>query len=311
MSTKFVNLFLLGLFLALLPQVSPVQVEAKSETIPVTLLVKSEQKLQKMDLEEYLIGVVAAEMPAQFEIEALKAQAVAARTIAVSRMLRYGGRGTKWNKEADFSDDPNDSQAWYTSAQLRVKWGEKNFNDFYDKVREAVEDTEGIIMEYDGKPIDAVFHSTCGIGTESAVNLWGGDVPYLRGVSCGMDEDSPKYSQEKFFSYEKAASILNVSEKEVKKVKITKHTSEKRVATVSCGSTTFTGTVFRTKLGLNSTAFEIDTRKDGIYILTKGNGHGIGMCQYGANGFAKNKGWKYKKILKHYYRGIDLTKIKY
>lgn len=309
LSTKAVNCLLLGFLLTLTPVVLLRQVEAK--TIPVLLVAKGEQKLYRLDLEEYLIGVVAAEMPARFEIEALKAQSVAARTVAVGRMRRFGGRGTRYHAEADFSDDPNESQAWLGQSSLRKKWGAINFLPYYKRVKQAVEDTEGIIMEYNGQPIDAVFHSTCGIGTEAAGNVWNHDLDYLKAVSCGMDKHSPKYEQKVFFSWDEASKLLGITEREVRLVRITKYTSGDRVSQLKFGNRHMSGGDFRNKLGLNSSAFEIDKQRNGIQVSVSGYGHGVGMCQYGADGYAREKGWNFKRILSHYYKGVKFTRIKY
>ena len=192
------------------------------ESIPVTLVVRSEQKVYRLDLEEYLIGVVAAEMPAKFELEALKAQAVAARTVAIGRLKRFGGRGTRYNAMADFSDDPGESQAWLGRNQLKVKWGRWDFASYHRKVRQAVMATAGIIMVYQQKPIDAVFHSTCGIGTEAAADVWNNAIPYLQRASCGVDQHSPRYHQRVFYSWNEVARLFGLSPYLIRKIKIIK-----------------------------------------------------------------------------------------
>lgn len=280
------------------------------KTIPVTLVVRAEQKLYTLDLEEYLVGVVAAEMPAKFELEALKAQAVAARTIAIGRMRCYGGRGTRYCETADFSDDPGESQAWLGLNQLKVKWGRWGFGRYYRKVRQAVKETSGIILVYQGKPIDAVFHSTCGIGTEAASDVWNNHIPYLQRVECGVDQESPRYCQRVFYSWGEASRLLGLPVNLIRKLKITKWTAGGRVSRLTCGDRVIDGKDFRQRLALNSNVYQIEKTGAGIRITVTGYGHGVGMCQYGANGLAR-RGWDYSRILAHYYRGVSFSRIRY
>lgn len=163
-----------------------------------------------MDLEEYLKGVVAAEMPAAFHPEALKAQAVAARTVTVRRLLRYGGKGSKYDPSADFSDDPVEGQAWLSQRDLRRRWGWRAYSANWAKVSRAVEETKGLILTYQGRPIDAVYHSTSGPRTEAAQDVWGRAVPYLQSVACPYDRHSPRYRQTVRFTPGELARRLGV-----------------------------------------------------------------------------------------------------
>ncbi|HOJ76906.1 MAG TPA: stage II sporulation protein D [Bacillota bacterium] len=311
---KSVVLLLLFTLLVLTPMVV-IKLRSKithisGPTIPVTLISKNEGKLYRLDLEDYLVGVVAAEMPAEFELEALKAQAVAARTVTVQRLKRYGGRGTKYSSNADFSDDPNESQAWLSNASLQNKWSKQDYHLYYRKVKQAVLETRGIIMVYHNKPIDAVYHSTCGGATESAINVWSYDIPYLRAVKCGFDQHSRRYQQRIFSSWRELAKRFNLSEAMVKQIRITKRTASGRISQLSVGNRQISGKDFRQKLALNSTYFELVPGKEGLTINVTGYGHGVGLCQYGADGMAK-QGVDYQQILKHYYQGIEFRKIKF
>ena len=150
------------------------------------------KQIVAMNLEDYVKGVVAGEMPAEFEPEALKAQAVAARTYAVKHMTLFGGAGSVEYPGADITTDYKESQAWYNETKLREKWG-ANYGKYWRKVSQAVDLTQGLILTYNGEPINAVFHSTSGERTASAKEVWGFEYPYLQSVVCNWDKASPRY----------------------------------------------------------------------------------------------------------------------
>jgi stage II sporulation protein D len=277
-------------------------------TIPITLLAKTEGKIYHTDLENYLIGVVAAEMPANFGLEALKAQAVAARTIAIGRLKRFGGRGCQY-LGVDFTDNPSENQAWQSNTALIAKWGTPDFRACYSKVSRAVQETAGIIMTYNKKPIDAVFHSTCGVGTADAMEVWQHQIPYLKSVDCGFDHDSPHYYNQIAFSWNDLAACLHIPVRSLKIIRVRSRSNRGRVLFISVGKYLLTGEDFRRALTLTSTVFTWTLTKNGIIFKTVGYGHGVGMCQYGADGMAK-QGYTYQQILCHYYQGIQFCKIK-
>lgn len=279
-----------------------------SQGIPITLYAKSERKIYSTNLENYLVGVVAAEMPANFALEALKAQAVAARTIAVQRLRRYGGRGTE-HPGVDFTDDPSENQAWESTAQLKTKWGIDNFNTYYQKIRLAVEQTAGIIMIYQNRPIDAVFHSTCSVGTADAREVWHHSVPYLQSTNCGFDYDSPHYQSSVNIRWTELSEMFGIPSGTSFQIRIRQRSSLGRVLWISVGNKLYSGEDFRKMLHLNSTLFSCSLNKSRVFFKVIGYGHGVGMCQYGAEGMAKH-GWNYHQILSHYYRGIKFYKIK-
>ena len=278
----------------------------------LTLLVHAtaEAKNYQLDLEEYLVGVLAAEMPAEFHLEALKAQAVAARTLAVRRLKRFGGRGSAYHPEADFSDDPNECQAWASQTHLRQKWKGWDFHKYHRKIHRAVRETAGIILVYNRRPIDAVYHSTCGTGTVNADEVWRYRLPYLVRTDCGFDRHSPRYQSQIFFTWNQLAKALNLPEKAVKSIKLLNRTASGRVGIVSLGKHQMSGTQLRTKLKLNSNCFSWEISRRGIGFRVIGYGHGVGMCQYGADGMAK-RGYDYRSILRHYYRGVRFARLKY
>lgn len=277
--------------------------------IPITLLATTEHKIYQLNLEEYLIGVVAAEMPAEFNIEALKAQAVAARTLAVRRLKRFGGNGSQHYQNVDFSDDPNENQAWLSVNTLITKWGPRKFPTYYQKISQAVAQTAGVIMVYQNRPIDAVFHSTCGVGTESADQVWHYQVPYLQHVKCGFDHQSPRYLNQFTFSWSELVKRFKLSPGCFRSIKIKKRTASGRIIQLSIGGHLISGNDLRQKLDLTSTCFSWWIRPNGLTFTSIGYGHGVGMCQYGADGLAK-QGLNYLKILQYYYTGIQFSKIK-
>lgn len=304
------TLFLLMILLALLPLLlfKRMYGHPKQGGIPVTLVSRVEGRVYRFDLEQYLVGVVAAEMPARFELEALKAQAVASRTIAVHRMKRFGGKGCQHFVNADICDDPAEHQAWLSEASLRKRWPGWNFYGYYNKIKRAVEETSGIIMTYQDRPIDAVFHSTCGGSTASAKDVWKNEIFYLTRVKCDFDKHSPRYQNSFFFTWAELEHSFKIPGELFKSLSAVMMTDQRRLSSLKVGKEFIKGSEFRSKLGLTSTCFSWKTTDLGLSFSVVGYGHGVGMCQYGADGLAK-KGWKFNQILSYYYRGISFQKI--
>lgn len=272
-----------------------------------TVKLKTNDETLSLPLNEYLYGVVAAEMPASFEEEALKAQAVAARTETVKKMSQKNDV----HKNADVCDNINHCQAYYKEAELKEKYGDEWMRDFYPKIKKSVDETDGITAVYNDEPISAVFHSTSSGMTENSKDVWGGDMPYLVSVKSDGEEDSPRYFEEKSFTINDFKSKLS----KIKKtdfsgepeswIKSIKRNESGSVNEINVCDTSFKGTQIRSALDLRSTNFEIEISKNSVTISTKGYGHGVGMSQYGANYMAKN-GYTYEDILKKYYTGISL-----
>lgn len=267
--------------------------------------------LEHMELEDYLAGVVAAEMPALFELEALKSQAVAARTYTIRAMRKYGGTGCGTHPEADISTDPRTGQAWSSQAQLREKWGFWTYFRLWRRVTEAVAATRGEILTYGGQPIVALYSSTCGGRTENSEDVWGTYVPYLRSVPCSWDRESPRYSETVRLARGEVEKRLGVSFSAVpattgggkrEPLAILSTGPSNRVREASVAGERFSGVELRERLGLRSTRFTWRLVGDEVEIRTVGNGHGVGLCQYGANGLAK-LGRSYREILTYYYPG--------
>lgn len=265
--------------------------EEKSETVTVF---RSNGEVLNLELEDYLINVVAAEMPASFNIEALKAQSVLARTYAMKAI-----------KSLKALTDTTSTQVYKDNNELKKTWG-NNYSKYYEKIKNAVISTKGEVLKYNGDYIESVYHSTSNGMTEDAINVWGNSFPYLVAVDSSWDKTVKNYKVSTFFSYIKLSAILGYNIDDSTVFNIVLRNSSNRVSSVIIGDKEWTGTVFRGILGLRSADFEFEKVDDGINIITYGYGHGVGMSQYGANEMAKN-GFNYKDILKHYYSGTILV----
>lgn len=265
--------------------------------------VKREAKniIEEVPFEEYIVGVVAAEMPVSFEMEALKAQAVAARTYALKKMVQ------NQNQEYDIIDTVA-NQVYYDEIELKNKW-QDTYNKKINKIKEAILDTKGEYMVYDNQIIDAFFFSTSVGKTENSEEVFSAKLPYLRSVESSWDEEvSPVFNDQETFTLKEFYHLLGIEYSESLTVEITKTTSTGRIKKLKINNIEMTGSDVYKKLNLRSTFFEIIKNNNVITIKTKGYGHGVGMSQYGANGMAK-KGYTYENILKHYYQGIEIKKI--
>lgn len=291
--------------------------QQKTEGIPIVVYDTGNDTEMEMDLEEYLKGVVAAEMPAEFAIEALKAQAVAARSFAYGRIT-----GTYKSKEGVHDPkglciDPSHCQAWKSKADAMKGWGVLFAARNWAKIERAVDETRGIIAVYDGKIANTLFHSNSGGRTENSEEVWDGvSVPYLRSVDSGDDKSTKDYKAVvtvKLDELGKKLAAAYPGTKPVKNIaasmKIVDYTTGGRVKTLEIGNISMKGTEFRSLLGLRSAKFTFErSGADALKITTYGYGHGVGMSQWGANALAK-KGGTFDEILKYYYTGIGLETI--
>lgn len=258
------------------------------------------------ELERFLTGVVAAEMPALFAEDALAAQAVAARTYIAGKMPPYGSGK---HGEAAVCTDPACCQAWLSEEQLRENWGE-NAAAYLQKTEQAVLCTFGQVLCWQDAPAETPFCSTCGGATEAAEDVWGGARPYLQSVPCGYDGHSPRFAGYAAMSVAEGAALLGAAEEEVRQMRVTGYTTGGRVQALTVGSQTLPGTEVRSLLGLNSAAFSWLIVGDTLLFATLGYGHGVGLCQYGADGMAQ-QGCGWQEILQHYYSGTVLTQLPY
>jgi stage II sporulation protein D len=279
--------------------------------------ISGENKIEEMYLEEYVRGVVAAEMPAEFAVEALMAQSVAARTYAVSRMEQYGGKKCSQGNGADICDTVH-CQAYMNKDERLKGWPESKSGLYWNKITDAVKETAGQILKYNGQiAMDISYFSTSGGKTEDAVEVFSSGSPYLKSVKSPGEESSPKYKATEKFSYNELADKLNKAfpNAKVSANKLSNQitilgprSSGGSVKQIKVGNVTISGSQFRSALGLNSANFELKYNKSDITITTYGYGHGVGMSQWGANVMAK-EGKKYIEILTHYYEGVEIEKI--
>lgn len=272
--------------------------------------------VKQMTLREYLVGVVAAEMPASFEVEALKAQAVAARSDALSRMQKntQDEKIYETHQGADVCTSPGHCAAWMDEGARRQLYGD-SFETYEAKIRSVVEETDGQIAVYDEQPIVAVFHSTSSGRTESAQDVWGSDVPYLQSVDSPGEEASPRYESQVFVTAEKFVSQLAVACPGITVPDSTQQWVGDVVRSeaggvesiVLCGQS-FTGTRVREMFGLRSTHFTVTVQEDGLTFDVLGYGHGVGLSQYGANYMAQ-QGSSWEDIITWYYTGVSIGSI--
>lgn len=264
-------------------------------------VLKSDNKVECINLEDYLVGVVSGEVPVYFENEALKAQAVAARTYALKQIEN--------NKEKEYDvTDTVSSQVYKTEEDLKNRWGsdyEKNIK----KIKNAVKSTEGEYVSYNNDPIYAFFFSTSNGYTEDNKNVFGQDLPYLKTVDSSFDEkETSNFIVTKEYSLNDFYNKLNIPYSESLTITDEEKSNAGRVLNLKINGNLMNGRDFQSKLKLRSTDFTVEKTGDKVTITTKGFGHGVGMSQYGANALAKqNK--TYEEILKYYYTGTNLQKL--
>ncbi|WP_369691332.1 stage II sporulation protein D [Desulfolucanica intricata] len=273
-----------------------------------------DNKIHSIPLEEYLVGVVAAEMPGEFPEEALKAQAVAARTYVLKR-LQGGGVSNSTHPGADVCDDHRHSQAWISREEMKKRWGLVKYYRCYHKIKKAVADTTGMVITYDGSLIDPVYHSSCGgVGTENSEDVWKFEVPYLRSATCPY-EDPNKSKRTVEISLAGIGEKLGVDLTALpvstgsSLFTVVEKTETGRPRLIKIGEKEIPAVELRNLLGLRSTSFTWQPAGDKLKITTTGYGHGVGMCQYGAKGFAE-QGKDFEEILTHYYKGVKIVRLK-
>ncbi len=262
-----------------------------------------------MTMRDYLIGTLAAEMPAGFQPEALKAQAVAARTYAMYKIQRGDSAA---HPGAPLCGDAGCCAAYQAPEALLEKWGAA----YYENLRaitSAVDDTAGLCLAFQNAPILAVFHSSSGGMTESCAAVWGTELPYLVSVSSpegeAETESSVKIAWAEFLeTVQQAYPETAFGENRADWAVITVRTESGRVAELQVGGVTISGMDFRFLFGLRSTDFQLEAMEDGLQIRVSGYGHGVGMSQYGAETMAEN-GSDFQQILGHYYPGSSLVPL--
>ncbi|MFI3228210.1 MAG: stage II sporulation protein D [Clostridia bacterium] len=267
----------------------------------------------EIEIDEFLVGVVSAEMPASFEIEALKAQAVAARTyIYYKQWLIDNGLSDGVHENCVVCDDPSHCKS-YVDITTQNPWGD-SYEIYKSKIENAVYSTEGEYVTYQDEPIAAVFHSTSSASTESAVDVWGTDIPYLQAVSSQGSESSPNYKSSVKVSLEDFEQIIlskysdvDLSVDKTDWFKNSTRSDSGGIITVYIGGVEVKGSDIRTLFSLNSTNFTIEFDDKYIIFNTTGYGHGVGLSQYGANSLAQD-GKTYEQILSWYYSDTEIAK---
>lgn len=277
-----------------------------SDDVKVRVLMPS-GKVEKLPLEEYLVGVVAAEMPAEFEPEALKAQAIAART--------YVARQLSQKKLPDVGYDVDttvQTQAWISDAQMKEQWGWFNYWRYRSKIQKAVQGTKGSVLVSNGEYIEAFYHSSSGRKpTERAEDVWSSSRPYLQNVSSG--EGNPERYVKRFvFTTQELFQKMGLKDSPRSLTgtdfQVISRTTVGRAKSVKVLGKVVPATQLRTLLGLTSTDIEWSIQPDRLIITAYGNGHAVGMSQWGANDLAK-KNKTAKEILAHYYPGTNLMNL--
>ena len=281
------------------------------KSVSVSSYIAKTDEVINMDMEEYLKGVVAAEMPASFEEEALKAQAVAARSYLLARMEGYEKNGyPEEHKGAATCSNPAHCQAWVSDDDLKKKWG-NSYKENMDKISKSVDETKGLVMRYNGELVRAVFHSTSSGNTESAKDVWGYDVPYLESVKSMGDELSPRYVENITMSiddFKKTVQQFDPSAVFAENGNLTDEVLRSEsggIKSITLGGVKMTGAQFRSIFSLNSTNATLTKDGENVVIHTLGNGHGVGMSQYGAN-YLAGQGKSFKEILSLYYTDCQI-----
>ena len=278
----------------------------------VKVLHTKTKKEEELKLDEYLYGVVSAEMPASFEEEALKAQAVVARTYTLYKIIN----NSKKHENADICDDSTCCQAWISKEDRLARWDEEDREDYWNKIVKAVNTTQGKIITYENKPINAFFHSNSGGATEAPINVWGGSgYPYLKSVTTAGEDAYSQYSsnvtvtQTQFEKkIKKVHSDFEIDFDKKDCIEIKEYTEGNRVKTIQVGNLSLSGVEIRTLFGLRSANFKIEVEGKNITFEVIGYGHGVGMSQTGADSLAK-QGKNYEEIIHHFYTDVEIKDI--
>lgn len=268
--------------------------------------------VEEINMEEYLYGVVSAEMPASFEVEALKAQAIVARTYTIYKIKTSQGK----HGEASICDDSACCQAWISKEDRLSKWEEAQKETNWNKIVDAVNSTKGRIITYEGNPINAFFHSNSGGTTEIPLNVWGGSgYPYLQAVQTAGEEAYSQYKSEVSLTKDEVIEKLKQKHPELEinfeledAIQVKEYTESGRIKTISFGNVNLSGVEARTIFGLKSANFTVELTEDLVKFSVKGYGHGVGMSQTGADSLAK-QGKNCEEIITHFYTGVEIVSM--
>ena len=249
-----------------------------------------------LSMNDYLIGVVGCEMPASFNVEALKAQAIAARTFAYNFLVD------------DTIIITTGAQCYNDIDKLKEKWQEK-YDEYYNKISSVVEATNDIVIKYDDKIIKSYYYAMSNGKSEEALAVFNQDLPYLKVVDSSFDSTLKNFEVETSYTFDKFCNLLSINPCEINISDIIRDKSN-RVSSININNNIYSGIDIRKKLSLRSTDFDIDTKDNNIIITTKGYGHGVGMSQYGAN-YLANQGMNYEEILKYYYNDVNIDNYQF
>ena len=276
----------------------------------IKLLHTKTNEIEELPLDEYLLGVVSAEMPATFHQEALNAQSLVARTYTIYTITHSNNK----HGEAHICDDSKCCQAWISKEDRMARWEEDKREENWRKIQLAVNNTTGKIITYNGEVIDAFFHSNSGGVTEVPVNVWGGtNYPYLKSVETAGEDAYSQYSSEIILTKEELKNKIIEKHSDFfiyynaeDSIKILEYTEGGKKKTIKIGNLNLSGVEVRTLLGLKSANFEVNIEGDNIKFSVKGYGHGVGMSQTGADSMAK-AGSNYEQIVKHFYTDVEIV----
>lgn len=271
----------------------------------ILLLHKKTNEVENIKLDEYLYGVVAAEMPVNYEMEALKAQAIVARTYTIYKLVT----NSRKHENADICDDSSCCQAWISKEDRFARWDENMQEENWRKITDAVNSTAGKIITYNNQPINAFFHSNSGGRTEIPINVWGGNsYPYLQIVETSGEENYNQYYSEIEISNQELIDKLSEKYNNIEfnnDIQILEYTDSGRVKTIKIGNLNLSGVEVRTIFGLKSTNFKVEVKDNKVKFYVIGYGHGVGLSQTGSDSLAK-KGKNCEDIIKHFYQGVEI-----
>lgn len=274
----------------------PIVTPPTTETDMTVTIRRANGTIQYISLEEYVVGVVAAELGAGFNDASYKAQALAARTYAAKRVV-----------EGKTITDTDSHQVYKDASQLRQLWGANDYNTYYPQVERAVNETSGQVIEYNGDYIDALFFSTSNGKTENPVYVWGGELDYLQSVDSHWDTKSPYFYRVNTFTNSEFAARLGVSSSNLY-ANVLSRTANGSVNTINIAGRTFSGNYVKSRLGLRSNDFDIRISGGKVTIEQRGWGHSVGLSQYGAY-YMGQEGYTYDQIIHHYYQGVNIVNL--
>lgn len=263
----------------------------------IYIKINKNNNIETLNLEDYIVGVVAGEMPASFNEEALKAQAIVSRTYAMYKIKNFDNT---YDVETT-----TDDQVYNSVSEMQEKW-ESDFDLYYDKIKKAVSSTKNLVMKINGDVFKSYYFAMSNGYTEDSKMVFGEST--INSVSSPWDNESVnKFKVDTQFTTNEIKDKLNITSNDLN-ISIISRDKTNRVEKISVNGKIYTGVEFRHALTLRSTDFEITKNNDNYIITTKGYGHGVGMSQYGANGMA-SENYKYDEILKYYYQNIEITTI--